>query len=420
MANDEHLAILGQGVKAWNRWRKEHSDVRSDLSGADLREADLSGADLREANLNGADLREADLSQANLGLADLIEADLREANLSGAHLSGAYLIEAHLSGAHLSGAILNGTIFASTDLSTVTGLDTVQHDGPSTIGIDTLYRSNGTIPEAFLRGCGVPDALIEYLPSLLGAMQPIQFYSCFISYSSKDKDFATRLHERMRAEHLRVWFASEDIKSGQKIHEQIERAIQMYDRLLLVLSEHSIQSEWVTTELYNARQAELRQQRRKLFPIRLVDMDTLKTWKCFDADTGKDLAGEIREYHIPDFSRWKDHDAFEHAFARLLRDLKAVDAPPAPAPAQPPVPASEAIVLSPAEIAQQQTLLATHRGTLANYIQRLALLGTAHAPPEITHGIVEARANIARVKAILRAGGVNIADHPDDDEAHVA
>ncbi len=33
-----------------------------------------------------------------------------------------------------------------------------------------------------------------------------------------------------------------------------------------------------------------------------------------------------REHHIPDFSHWKDHDAFESAFARLLRDLRAAEA----------------------------------------------------------------------------------------------
>jgi hypothetical protein len=39
---------------------------------------------------------------------------------------------------------------------------------------------------------GLPDRLIEYLPSLFD--QAIQFYSCFISYSSKDQDFADRIH----------------------------------------------------------------------------------------------------------------------------------------------------------------------------------------------------------------------------------
>ena len=84
-------------------------------------------------------------------------------------------------------------------------------------------------------------------------------------------------------------------------------------------------SEWVKTELRKARQAELREQRpgQKLFPIRLVSLDRIRDWNCFDADTGKDLAVELREYHIPDFSNWKNHDAFESAFADLLRDLRA-------------------------------------------------------------------------------------------------
>lgn len=62
---------------------------------------------------------------------------------------------------------------------------------------------------------------------------------------------------------------------------------------------------------------------RKLFPIRLVDFKDIRKWKRFDADTGKDLGVEIREYFIPDFSNWKDHDSFEKAFERLLRDLKS-------------------------------------------------------------------------------------------------
>ena len=47
-----------------------------------------------------------------------------------------------------------------------------------------------------------------------------------------------------------------------------------------------------------------------------------------DADTGQDLAKEVREYFIPDFSNWKDHDAFEKAFERLLHDLRAEEARP--------------------------------------------------------------------------------------------
>ncbi|MGB7758924.1 MAG: hypothetical protein WBL61_03790 [Bryobacteraceae bacterium] len=82
-------------------------------------------------------------------------------------------------------------------------------------------------------------------------------------------------------------------------------------------------SEWVKTEIAHARQKELNEGRRVLFPISLVPFARIRDWKCFDADTGKDSAREIRDYFIPDFSNWKDHDPYAKAFERLLRDLKA-------------------------------------------------------------------------------------------------
>jgi hypothetical protein len=47
--------------------------------------------------------------------------------------------------------------------------------------------------------------------------------------------------------------------------------------------------------------------------------------EVFRCRCGKDSAAEIREYSVPDFSNWKDHDSFEAGFDRLLRDLKAED-----------------------------------------------------------------------------------------------
>jgi hypothetical protein len=67
----------------------------------------------------------------------------------------------------------------------------------------------------------------------------------------------------------------------------------------------------------------MNEDRRVLFPISIVPFQAIKSWKNFDADIGKDSAREIREYFIPDFSNWKDHDAYSKAFERLLRDLKA-------------------------------------------------------------------------------------------------
>jgi hypothetical protein len=80
----------------------------------------------------------------------------------------------------------------------------------------------------------------------------------------------------------------------------------------------------VKTEISKARRREVKERKRVLFPVGLVDFRSLRDWECFDADTGKDSAREIRQYFIPDYSRrWKDHDSYQQAFERLVRDLKA-------------------------------------------------------------------------------------------------
>jgi uncharacterized protein YjbI with pentapeptide repeats len=353
VANHEHLAKLEEGVEAWNGWRRADHDGKTiaSLQRAELVGAKLHGVRFDEAFLDLAHLREADLSaanisSANLRLAHLSSADLTGADLSGSDLHGAVLYRARLVGANLyrtnlthadleyadmTEAILMYTTFGDNDLSNVFGLNPVKHEGPSTIGIDTIYRSKGNIPESFLRGCGVPEEFITYAKSLVA--NPIQFYSCFISYSTNDQAFADRLYADLQNKGVRCWFAAHDVQGGRKLHEQIDEAIRLHDKLLLIPSPHSMESEWVKTEIAKARKREVRDpesvlKRRVLFPIRLAPFETLRDWECFDADTGKDSAREIREYFIPDFSNWKNHDSYQEAFQRLISDLKATDSKP--------------------------------------------------------------------------------------------
>jgi hypothetical protein len=300
----------------------------ADLAGAYLRGADLTRADLSRADLYGAVLYEADLSAADRrgehragrpAGSDQGGADLSDANLTGSDLRGANLSNAKLDRSDLTLATVGLTTFANVDLSGTKGLETLIHRGPSSIGIDTIYRSKGNIPLAFLRGAGVPESLIKYMASLVGT--GIEFYSLFISYSTKDQEFAERLHAALQAKGVRCWFAPHDLRGGMKVHRQIDEAIRVYDKLLLILSESSMASEWVRTEIAVARKREVEQKREVLFPIGLCPFLTIRKWEYFDSDIGKDSAREIREFHIPDFSNWKDHDSYRLAFDRLLRDL---------------------------------------------------------------------------------------------------
>lgn len=334
MANPEHLAILKQGVAAWNMWRIQTPDKRPDLVAADLQDVDLQdahlyGADLTRANLYAANLKRSDLMFSILDQASLVGADLEGLNLAfisfkftvlvNAKLAytkptAAVLMGANLNGADFTGAQIGYTVFSDVDLSAVRGLDQVKHITPSTIGIDTIYKSKGKISEAFLRGCGVPEDFIKYAHSLV--TNPIDYYSCFISYSSKDNDFADRLHADLQSKAIRCWYAPEDLKIGDKFRTRIEESIRVYDKVMVVLSENSIQSAWVEEEVETALERE-RQHPNSLvlFPIRLDDaiMETKQAW----------AASLRRIRHIGDFSKWKNHDSYQKAFDRLLRDLKS-------------------------------------------------------------------------------------------------
>lgn len=304
MANAERLAKLKEGVAAWNSWREKNPEIQIDLSDAALIGAQLSGA-----NLSDADLSDADLSDANL-----FGANLCGANLSRASLIGTRLIHSDLFNADFSDAEFGYTILVNVDFSSTKGLNSVTDRAPCSIDIDTLYESKGKIPESFLRGCGVPQNLIDYIPSLI-ALQPIEFYSVFISYSSKDHAFAERLHADLQSKKVRCWFAPEDLKIGDKFRVRIDEVIRVYDKLLLVLSENSVGSDWVEKEVETALERERQQKRTMLFPIRLDDA-VMKIETGWPADVR-------RTRHIGDFTNWKNHDAYQKAFNRLMRDLKA-------------------------------------------------------------------------------------------------
>src|ERR1044072_7882800 len=240
MANEEHLAILKQGVEKRNKWRDENPEIRPDLSGTYLDGKNLSYADLR-----GADLSYAHLRGANFRGADLIYARFIYALLNDAYLRGASLMEANFSGASLQNAdftdaVIGRTMFAETNLSLAQGLNSIEHYGPSEISISTLYKSAGNIPESFLRGCGVPDDFIVFVRSLVGIA--VEFYSCFISFTEADDAISERLHNDLQAAGVRCWRWKEDAKWGKTLMRSIDEAIHLYDKLIVICSKQSLNS----------------------------------------------------------------------------------------------------------------------------------------------------------------------------------
>ncbi|MGB6990649.1 MAG: toll/interleukin-1 receptor domain-containing protein [Candidatus Sulfotelmatobacter sp.] len=307
MANPQHLFLLQDGVEGWNQWRRENPDVRPNL---------------READLSRADLRDAHLASANLGEAKLFSANLNGANLSGANIIGADLSEADLDGADLTGAWAARALFVNLDLRGVKGLDAMVHSGPSTVGIDTIYKSNGTIPASFLRGCGVPEALITYIPSLVAAQAGIEYNSLFICYATEDHEFAERLSVDLEANGYRCWFTPRNSYSDEWMPDQVDQAIQMQDRLLLIISKDSMNSRWAKEEVQKAYNRGVKENRRVLYPVSIRPIEELAKWEEIQPDAGKESAHELRQYFIPNFSNWPDHYSYRQVFNEFLRDLR--------------------------------------------------------------------------------------------------
>ncbi len=145
--------------------------------------------------------------------------------------------------------------------------------------------------------------------------------TCFISYSHKDEAFVAKLYQALKNKNVDVWFAPARMKAGVKLYEEIERNVRLYDKFLLVISENSINSQWVNAEIRIAFDEEIRSNVRKLMPIRLVDFAALLKWKCFNADLGRDMAAELREYFIPNFRGWRRSNKFERSVEELYGAL---------------------------------------------------------------------------------------------------
>ncbi|MBZ5531080.1 MAG: toll/interleukin-1 receptor domain-containing protein [Acidobacteriia bacterium] len=355
MADEAQVKILReQGVKAWNEWRKANPETWLDLSHADLDWADLSGANLSatsyqqsyfpwahfrgaglsRANLSGAELQGAILFRADLSRAKLCGAQLSAANLNFADLHGANLNKADLRAANLTGAELGEADFSNcrmettqlgnVDLSRCKGLETVAHLGPSTIGIDTIYRSGGNIPEVFLRGAGVPEPFIAQIKSLVAAMSPIEFYSCFISYSHADKAFARQLHDTLQGQGVRCWLDEHQLLPGDDIYHEVDRGIRLWDKMLLCCSEHSLTSWWVDNEIGTAFEKEQQLMKERGAKVQVLVPLNLDGYLFSDKCNSKPgYQAQIRRRLAADFAESGTGGKFDAQVEKLIRALRA-------------------------------------------------------------------------------------------------
>ncbi len=346
MNRDEALKLLKggeKGVREWNRRRDERESIPSlkgaELTAANLSRVNLNASDLSYANLSGAILWEADLFRADLNYANLRDSDLTDAflhgaNLSDADLSGTTLYRTNLihsklrntvvRGTHMDSAQVGNTIFAC-DLSEANGADEIKHLAPSIVDTNSILHFRDDLPEKFLRGCGLREEEIAHFRGQVG--KPIRFYTCFISYSTADEEFATRLHNDFQAAGIRCWKWDKDAVTGKSMWGEIDNAIRRFDKLVLIASQSSMKSPLVMDEIERAIQKERDLITKKnagqhdgetdvLFPVRLDDY-ILDDWDHERrVDVTKKVIADARNWHT-------DAGQYADIRDRLVKHLKA-------------------------------------------------------------------------------------------------
>ena len=312
----------------------------ANLRGADLRNANLAGinldgATLSEANLSGADLTNANLDRSNLDRVNFTGANLSGASFNGANLSRTNLSEATLNAADFYEAVLNDvvtedadfnnciigyTVFQNCAMDAALGLDSVRHDAPSTIGLDTLLRSRGALPQSFILGSGIPVAVAGIQDSVADA--PVTTLEVHISCADGDIEFARQLEANLRGQGVRSWVFAEGFRGNPLVdrrassgEEEIERWVRHYDRIIVVCTAAGLDSETVRNDITAAQEAENTGDRWTMF---LVDADGVM-------GAGRNRAARLlkEDHRVFDLTgQAAGSDEYQAALVNLIENLR--------------------------------------------------------------------------------------------------
>ena len=118
-------------------------------------------------------------------------------------------------------------------------------------------------------------------------------HEIFLSHSSRDRKRAADLTAVLRGHGLNVWYSDTNIQNAKQWHDEIGKALIRCDWFIVLLSIHSIASEWVKMELMYALRKE--KYREHILPIVIQKCDyedlswTLDSFQLVDCANGKGI-----------------------------------------------------------------------------------------------------------------------------------
>jgi uncharacterized protein YjbI with pentapeptide repeats len=302
MVNSHLIDCIGVGTSFDASNLADTTFIACTILGGSFKETSLQGASFYDCRLHGVHFKQTDMKAARFNNIEFHDSDF-------------------------SGSGLDETIFVSSDgLGEAKGLEHVRHFGPAVLDLYTIRRSIDDLPDVFLLGMGMQANEIATFRALY--TQGIQFYSCFLSHADPDYELADRLRTDLIANDVSCWHYRHDMQGGKFWRTQVQTAIKLHDKLVLICSENSVLRQNVVDEIIAAMERERETGEQKLFPIRLDDFILSRDMlEIADAamESGRwreDWVRYVRSYHIPDFSGWKDHDSYQREFQKLTRDLK--------------------------------------------------------------------------------------------------
>jgi hypothetical protein len=268
---------------------------RAKFVGTTLDHTDAIGCDFSHAELNGTKIRGSDLRNCKF-YRTMVAATFDDTNITNSNFEGAYLLS---------------STFINVDIGSARGLNRAHVYPPITLDARTLLKS-GILPRDVYRACGMSDKVTKSIKRTLE--QKRKRVRCFISYSSKDEKFAATLRSDLEDNGIETWYAPRDLPIGAKTRVDLDRAILNSDKLVIVLSQKSIISDWVEQEVETALERERLSKRSILLPLR-IDESVMKAKVGWAANLR-------RTRNVGDFSKHRRDAQYFSTLGQLINDIR--------------------------------------------------------------------------------------------------
>jgi TIR domain-containing protein len=135
----------------------------------------------------------------------------------------------------------------------------------------------------------------------------------FLSYGHGDKQFVRRIARNLTDNGITVWIDEEEILAGDSLIERIRGGIESVRFFVVVISENSIRSRWVRSELDIAMNKEIEGKKLRVIPILLGPIS--------DEDLPSFLVGK----RFVDCRRHRTKHVYDKALKELVKAIGARD-----------------------------------------------------------------------------------------------